>query len=210
MAKLKLDAEMRQPGTIELKKLRATGVVPVVVYGRGVTPLSMQVNARSFDQVLRHGGSSQLVEVEVQGGGKHNVLVREVQRHPVNHRLMHADFYAVRMDEKQLVSISIVGHGKPLAASSDTMVLQTHESITVEALPNDLPAVIEVDLTNLSIDHPITVGHLPKLAGVTYMSDEHDTIFMMASTVDAAADAADAAAAAEPEVVKKGKTEEEA
>jgi large subunit ribosomal protein L25 len=212
MAKLKIGAEMRQIPRNQVKQLRRHGLVPVVVYGKGISAQNLQVADRNLEYVLHHGGSSQLVEVEVKDGGTHNVLVRAVQRHPVNHSLLHADFYAVRMDEIQEVNVSVHGVGKPLALSSGWMVLQNHENITIEALPADIPAVIEVDLTNLGPEHPISVEALPALKGVKYLADAHEHVFTMVPVVDASAEPAaeTAPTVLEPEVVKKGKQEEEA
>lgn len=209
MTKLKLDAEKREATRARLKPLRATGMVPVVVYGRGIEAQNLQIAERNLSHVLTHGGTSQLVELNVAGAAMQNVLVREVQRHPVHHRLLHVDLYAVRMDEKQKVEVPINGVGKPLAMASDVMVLQNRESILIEALPADLPTLIEVDITGLSLEHAILVSNLPKLPGVSYLADEHEHVYSMLP-VGAGAEDAGAEGTAEPEVVKKGKQEDEA
>lgn len=209
MTKLKLDAEKREATRARVKPLRAQGVVPVVVYGKGIEAQNLQVSERSLDNVLNHGGTSQLIELSVAGGTMQNVLVREVQRHPVHHRLLHADLYAVRMDEKQKVEVPINGVGKPLAMGSDVMVLQNRESILLEALPGDLPTSIEVDITQLSLEHAILIANLPQLPGVTYLADEHEHVFSMLPVGAGTDEAAGEGASAEPEVVKKGKQEEE-
>ena len=108
MSTAKLNAEPRNLQAGKPKQLRRTGMVPVIVYGKTQTPVLLQVAERPLDTTLRHSGS-QLIEVSVAGGGKHNILVREVQRDPVTHRVLHADFYAVAMNEKQHVSVSITG-----------------------------------------------------------------------------------------------------
>lgn len=209
MSKLVLDAAPRDVATSKARHLRNEGLVPVIVYGKSQKPVSLVVPARSLNNTLHHGGASQLVEVQVSGGQTYNVLVREVQRDPVNHRLLHADLYAVRMDEKQHVSVPLVATGKPSAMSAGLMVLQNHESINIEALPADIPAAIEVDLTNLDVDAPIKVSDLPAVKGVTYVADADEHIFALVATQAGLEEEAPAAEMAEPEVVKKGKTEEE-
>ena len=210
MTKLKLDAEKREATRARLKPLRAQGMVPVVVYGRGIDAQNLQIAERNLSHVLTHGGTSQLVELNVAGAAMQNVLVREVQRHPVHHRLLHVDLYAVRMDEKQKVEVPINSVGKPLALASDVMVLQNRESILIEALPAELPTFIEVDITGLSLEHAILVSNLPKLPGVSYLADEHEHVFSMLPVGAGTDEAAEAGATAEPEVVKKGKQDEEA
>ncbi|MFN8445663.1 MAG: 50S ribosomal protein L25 [Caldilineaceae bacterium] len=209
MTKLKLDAEKREATRARVKPLRATGMVPVVVYGKGIESQNLQIAERNLSHVLTHGGTSQLVELNVAGGPMQNVLVREVQRHPVHHRLLHVDLYAVRMDEKQKVEVPINGVGKPLAMASDVMVLQNRESILIEALPVDLPTVIEVDITGLSLEHAILVSNLPNLPGVTYLADENEHVYSMLPVGAGADEKAGEGATAEPEVVKKGKQDEE-
>ena len=211
MSKLVLDAAPRDVEARKARHLRNDGLVPVIVYGKSQSPVALVVPARSLSSTLQHGGMSQLVEVKVSGGATYNVLVREVQREPVSHRLLHADFYAVRMDEKQHVSVPVVATGKPSAMSAGLMVLQNHESISIEALPADIPAMIEVDLTNLNTDAPIKVSDLPVVKGVTYLDEADEHVFALVTTQAGLEEEAAATeeTTAEPEVVKKGKTDEE-
>jgi large subunit ribosomal protein L25 len=212
MSKLVLDAQPRQVEAKKARHLRNEGLIPAIAYGPGKTPVSLVVEEKALESALRHGGSSQLIEVHVSDGTMHNVLVREVQREPIYHRAMHVDMYLVRMDQKQQVSVPLLTVGKPTALVTGLMVLQTHELIEIEALPADIPATIEVDITNLSDEHPITTRDLPKLSGISYLSDPEEILITMVSSQagsDEEAAAADAAVSAEPEVVKKGKTDED-
>ena len=113
MSKLVLEAQPRDVHAVKPKHLREQGFVPVVVYGRKQAPIALQVTARNLETALKNGAGTQLVELQVEGGKKHNVLVREIQRTPIGYAPLHADFYAVRMDEKQHVSVPLVGVGKP-------------------------------------------------------------------------------------------------
>lgn len=211
MSDLKIEASHRSLTGRKVGQLRRQGLVPVVVYGNVSAPESLQVDARALERALHAGGATRVVQVTVEGGGVHNVLVKNVQREPVGHHLLHADFYAVNMSEKQHVAVPIVGTGKPGGISAGVMVLQVHEVIHIEALPADIPAEIEVDLAPLSLERPITVADLPKLKGITYLDHEEEILFNMQETraeiADEAAEAAEVAA--EPEVVKRGKATEE-
>lgn len=211
MSTLQVNAQMRDANAVKARHVRARGMIPVVVYGKRQTPFSIQIEERALETLLHHGGASQLVEVSVSEGGKHNILVRDIQRHPVTHHLMHADFYAVAMDEKQEVSVPLVGVGKPLALGAGLMVLQNHETVTIEALPADIPALIEIDLTSLSTEHPLRTTDLPKVAGVTYLMEDDEHIFTMVHTQGAIEEeTAGEDVSVEPEVVKKGKQDEDA
>lgn len=211
MSKLVLEAQPRQVEAKKARHLRNEGLIPVSAYGPGKQPLTLVVEEKALENTLRHGGSSRLVEVHVSDGSKLNVLVREVQRQPVNHRPVHADFYLVRMDQKQQVAVPLVMVGKPTALITGMMILQTHETIEIEALPAEIPASIEVDVTNLSEEHPITLKDLPAIKGIAYLGDAEETLItLMAAQAGIEEEAAvEGEAAAEPEVVRKGKEDDD-
>jgi len=101
--------------------------------------------------------------------------------------------------------------GKPSGMAAGLMLFQAHEIVHIEALPADIPAEIEVDVTPLTLEHPIHVRDLPPIQGVTYLDDPDEVIFslMMTRAAEAELAEAEAVAGAEPEVVKKGKQTEE-
>jgi len=209
MADLTLSAQTRTTIGRQVRQLRNQGLTPVVVYGKTQSPQSLQVNERFLDRALHSGGLSRLVQVDVEGGDHYNVLIRSVQRHPVTHRLLHADFYAVNMTEKQHVNIQVIGVGKPAALITGLMVYQNLDSVAVEALPTDIPGAIEVDITKLSVETPVTIGDLPAIAGVAYVADADETVFSMIATRAQEVEEEDAAATAEPEVIAKGKKDDD-
>ena len=120
--------------------------------------------------------------LHVDGGGTHNVLIREVQRHPVNRSFVHVDFYAVNMAEQQHVSVQVTAVGKPLALTTGLMMLQPMDSVMLSALPADIPANIEVDVTELDLERPILVSDLPAVPGVEYLSDPSEHVFTLIAT----------------------------
>lgn len=211
MSELKMSAQPRQLTGRKVRQLRQQGLVPVVVYGKDREPINLQVNARQLELTMQHGGVSQLVQVVVDGGATHNVLVREVQRHPLNHQYMHADLYAVNMNEKQEVSVPVISVGKPNALSTGFMVLQALDSVLISALPADIPGHIEVDITHLDVEAPVTIAQLPSLTGVEYLGDSGEHLFsLIAVRVQEEEEAVPMEGEmAEPEVVGRGKDEEE-
>ncbi len=182
MANLQLSAQSREITGRKVKQIRAEGLVPIVVYGPTQESVSLQVGSRDFERALHAGGISQLVELVVEGGPTHNVLVRDLQRHPVNHSLMHADFYAVNMREKQQVSVAIHSVGDPEELAAGLMMLQALDQVEIEALPSDIPSHIEVDISQLTMERSITVADLPELAGIDYLTPEDEAIFMLIIT----------------------------
>ena len=208
MDDLKLVADRRELTGRKVGQLRRQGLVPVVVYGNVKQPVNLQVDIKQLERTLHAGGDTRVVEVTVNGGGLHNVLVKNVQREPVGHRLLHADFYAVNMSEKQRVTVPLVTTGKPAGMMTGVMVLKLHEAIHIEALPADIPGEIEVDISPMTMERPITIADLPKVKGVSYVDDPEEVLFNLQLTREEVAEEA-AAAEVEPEVVKKGKQTEE-
>lgn len=210
MSELKLSAQPRNLIGRKVRQLRRAGLVPVTVYGKKQSAESLQVVERSFERVLQAAGFSQLVQVDVEGGSTHNVLIRAVQRHPVTHSFLHVDFYAVDLTEKQEVQVPVHSTGKPTALAQGLIVLQSLDNVTVEALPANIPTHIDVDITNLSLENPITVAMLPVIEGVQYLNDAEDAVFTMVATRAAETEVTDGApAAAEPELVRTRRPQDE-
>ena len=208
MADLKLDAQPRTLTGRKVRQLRVQGLVPMVVYGKTQEPVNLQVSSRALETTLHKGGFSQLVQVNVEGGGSHNVLVREIQRHPVTHAFTHVDLYAVNMREKQHVSVPIVGIGKPDALVTGFMVLQALDAVEISALPSDIPPSIEVDITALDVDNPITIADLPQIPGIEYLGDPHEHVFSLMATRVEEVEEVPVEGEAEPEVLPRGKEED--
>lgn len=215
MAKLKLDAQLRELTGRKVRKLRNQGLVPIVIYGDVEEPENAQVDETSLERVLKAGGSSQLVEVDLEGAGERNVLVRDVQRHPVRRSLIHADFYAVNMQVKQQVSIPVYSVGQPAAETPELVLVQALDHVEIEALPADIPARIDVDVTRLETpdSDPISVSELPELPGVVYLTPPDEPIFSLVYTrvveEEEEEELLEEAMMVEPEVIGRGKEEEE-
>ena len=215
MSVLTLSANSRSITGRKVRRLRPEGIVPVVIYGRGDAPRNAQVGDAEFERVLREGGNSQLVQVELEGED-YNVLVKEVQRHPVRHNLLHADFYTVNMSEKQQVNVPLITVGA-VTVSADLVMVQSMDSVEIEALPSDIPALIEVDVSRLEMPEspPITVADLPEIAGVTYISDADEPICSLILSRAAVSEEEEMEEEelldtdVEPEVIGRGRDDEE-
>jgi large subunit ribosomal protein L25 len=188
MTTLKLEAQPRTIVGRQVKQLRRQGMVPVVIYGKHQEPENIQVDAFTFDRLLGGGAASQLLEVNIAGVGTRNVLIREVQRHPVRHEPLHADFYAVSMTEKQRVHVPVVAAAHAGGLAADLVMVQSLDQVEIEALPADIPAHVEVDISRLDSAEaaPITVAELPEIAGVVYVTPAEETIFSLVVTRSAA------------------------
>ena len=130
MSELKISAQPREITRRKTRQLRREGLVPVVLYGPATAAQNLQVNGRAFDRLLHNGGSSQLVSVDLQGDLL-NVLVREVQRDPVSHAYIHADFYVVDMSQQQQVSVNVHAVNEPESHMAGLMMYQAMDSVEI-------------------------------------------------------------------------------
>jgi len=220
-----LKAETRPGrGKNEARRLRAAGKIPAVVYGTEKNKaLEIAVDPRTLLRILHsESGVNTLIGLEGAGlatGGK--VLVKEYQLDPIDHKLLHADFYAVAMDKAIEVTVPIVIKGEPKGVKQQGGVVDfVNREIEVECLPGDIPEHIDVDISELMLHQGIRVRDLPKTDKWKPVSDADMMIVHVvtvkveetpAATEVAAAPgtAAAPAAPAEPEVIKKGKKEED-
>jgi large subunit ribosomal protein L25 len=124
---------------------------------------------------------------------------------------MHADFYAVDMTQKQEVEIQVVAAGEEPEFEVGLMLLQALDSVTISALPADIPASIEVDISELSMDNPITIADMPAIPGVEYVTPEEEVVFTVIATREEDLDEEIAEEDVEPELVgEEGEEGEEA
>ena len=211
MSELRIDAQLRDVTGHKVKHLRKQGIVPVVIYGQDRQPINAQVDSMRLDRLIQVGGT-QLIELTMTDGGLHNVLIREVQRHPVRRNPTHVDFYSVNMLVKQQVRVSVVSVGHVSGAGAGMVLLQAFSDVEIEALPADIPAHIEVDISILDgVDTThITVADLPVMAGISYLDDPEEIVFsLVASRAEIEADEEAAAGSVEPEIVGRRAAEDE-
>ena len=162
-------------------------------------------------------GANTLINLKLDGR-EARVMVKEYQLDPVTHHLLHADFYQLAMDKVIVVSVPIVVRGEPMGVKQQGGLLDfVTRDIQVECLPTDIPEHIEIDVTELMLHQAIRLRDLPENPKWKVVS-EPDTMLVhvvMPKAEESAATTAEAeavaapAAPAEPEVIKKGKTEKE-
>lgn len=211
MEKVVLQAKRREVVGKQVRALRRQGLLPAVIYGHHIQPINISLNAHDAGLVLPKLSSSQLVVVDVDGE-RHNALVREKQRHPVTDTLIHVDFQAVSMTEKLRVKVSIEFVGEaPAVKNFNGVVVPSKEELEIECLPDDLLSHIEVDLSGLAeIGDALHVRDISLPPRVSVMEDPDEVIVVITPPLsEAELEAAEAVAGAEPEVIEKGKKEEE-
>jgi len=177
LMEFKLEAEKRDgTGKGVARKLRAQGQVPAVLYGHGMAPVSVSVDAKDLGHALHtDAGANVLVDLHV-GSDKHLVLAREIQRNHLRGELLHVDFLVIRRDEKITVQIPINVEGESPGVKQGGVVEHHLWEISAESLPGDVPQSIEVDISKLEIGDSFRVGDLATLAGVTILTPAEETI----------------------------------
>jgi len=200
MADVELRAARRTVAGKKVRFLRRQGLVPANMYGPGLSSTPLQLPVREVDTLLRRTTTTMLVPLRVDDEPPRRVLVRGVQRHPVDDRALHVDFYALAMNEtlRTAVGLHFVGEAPAVAQFNGTLVHNV-DTIDVECLPADLPARIEVDLSGLAELHQaVHVRDLPVPAGVTVLTpDDTAVITVLPPAIEAEAAEVAAEAAAE-------------
>ena len=218
-----LDAMKRAGrGKNEARRLRASGKIPAVVYGPGKDGqapegVPVAVDPKELLHILHsESGANTLINLKLDGG-EARVMMRDHQLDPVTHHLLHADFYQLAMDRAITVSVPILVKGEPQGVKQQGGVLDfVTREIQVQCLPADIPEHIDVDVSELMLHQSIRVRDLvtdPTWKPVT----DGDTMLVhvvMPKVEEVVAPvtpeaAVPGAAPAEPEVIKKGKTEKE-
>jgi large subunit ribosomal protein L25 len=215
MAKqVKLTAEPRETtGRSAIRKLKARGIVPAIVYGGKEKPQPLQVSRRDISLMLSHAsGENILVELEIAGEKSSRMaMIQEIQHSPVGGDVLHVDFHAVSMDEKIEADVPLEPSGLANGVKNFGGLLeQSLRALEVECLPRDLPDKITVDVSSLNIGDSIHVRDIQLPAGVAAKTQLDLTAFsVVAPSVEEEPVAATAEAAAGPEVIKEKKEEGE-
>lgn len=174
MDQVTLSAQRRvETGSRPARRMRREGLVPAVVYGRGLDVIEVAVSARELYRALHtEAGANALIEVQVDNGDKVLAVAREVQRHPVRGEVTHLDFIKVSLDVAIEAEVSIEYTGIPIGVADEGGIVETIEnSVMIEALPTAIPSSIALDISELSVGDTLKIADLPDVEGVTYLDD---------------------------------------
>jgi large subunit ribosomal protein L25 len=185
MSEYQLAAESRTgTGKGAARRVRAAGRVPAVLYGHGIKPEHLSIDAREFGQALRSGGANALLQLQL-GSDRHLALAREVQRHPVRGTFTHVDFLVVRRGEKVTVSVPVHLRGEAPGVVQGGILDQDLHQLSVEAEVTAVPEAIEGDVSGLQIGDVLRVGDLKAPAGATILDDPDASVAsVVAPTVE--------------------------
>lgn len=210
MEKAVIKATRRTVTGKQVGALRREGKLPGVIYGHHLDPIAITMDQRDASRTLATLTSSSLVNIELEGQ-MHATLVREKQKNYVRGTLLHVDFLAVSLTEKIRASVAIDIHGvSPAVKDYNAVVINGLESIEVESLPQDLPERVVVDISNLkNIGDGIYVRDLKLASNVIVHTDKDEMIVVVTGGSGEETILEGEATMAEPEVIEKGKKDEE-
>src|SRR5947209_131603 len=221
MAEIVISATNRADrGKNAARRLRRRGLVPGIVYGGKGENLAVAVDPKALHKVLRsEAGRNAILKLDIAGHGATNAILKGWQVDPIRESFLHADFYRIAMDVAIRVTVPIHVVGEARGVKVDGGILELIlRAISVECLPGDIPERIDVDVSDLGINQSLRVSDVLIPAKVKVLETADQVVVHVVSVKEEEAPAVAAAPvvegevaapAAEPEVIKKGKKEEE-
>ncbi len=213
MERVTLNAEHRtETGKGVARSLRRQGYMPAVIYRAGGS-MPIKLKRQDIVNFLNSTmGEQVMVNLQFSDGDTRLALLKDYQVDPVKGELLHTDFYEVSLKEKVRVTVSIVLMGEPVGVKREGGVLQqTLSELEIECLPDMIPSHLEIDVSGLKVGRSLHVSDLTLEEGIRVFDDPEEviaTVVAPAVEPEEAAPEEEAAEAAEPEVIKKGKKEE--
>ena len=198
------------------KKLRSSGRIPAIIYGRQTQPQNLEIIAKEMQDLVKHSVSENLlVDLAVKDDSrpKRLALVQEIQHHPLSGKFLHVDLHEVAENEKVTIMVAVETEGEPEGVKTGGGVLEhVLFKIKVRALPKDLPEVITVNVSHLQLNESIHLGDIKAPDGVEILGDKHLSVIAVSAPKteeEEAAEVAEAAAPGEVEMIKEKKEEGE-
>ena len=175
-----LKATLRESiGSGESRRLRNDGFLPAVIYGLGLDPVSIAVNAREFTNALKtDAGSNVILNLEV-GKSKYTTLAREIQRHPYKNEFLHIDLIQIDLTQNVEANVQVNFLGTPIGVKDEGGLVQTiNSTITVSTLPSTIPASLDLDISELNVGENATVLDVKLPEGVELATEDDDSILV--------------------------------
>lgn len=165
-------------------EIRDKGVIPAVVYGKNIGSMAIEVDARELQKILAEAGSNALISMKFNENGKakkHKVMVKAVQRDPLRHNLIHADFHQISLKERIHTTVPVVLNGSAPGVVMGGILTPLLRRVEVECLPAQIPDAITVDISGLEVGDVINVGDLVLPPEVRVNEDPHTAVVTVAA-----------------------------
>lgn len=177
MERVALSAETREMGKGAAKRMRATGRIPAILYGRRVGATAISVDGRDLEKAVKtKAGMNVLIDLQVGGGDSGLALIRDFQADPFRREFLHVDFQAISLTEKIEIEVPVVLTGESPGVKEGGVVEQLRRTIELRCLPQKIPEKIEADISNLKIGNSIHANELVLPEGVEFPRAPNYTI----------------------------------
>ena len=161
------------------RRLRAGGRVPAVLYGHGMDPIGLSVDAKELFHLFHTGAGTNVLVDLVVDGNEHLAMPREIQRDHIKGRFVHVDFLVVRRDEKITISVPIRVVGESVGVKAGGVVEHHLWELQVECLPTNVPEAIEADISALEIGDGLRVSDLVAPEGATILTNAEESVVLV-------------------------------
>ena len=166
-------------GSAQSRRSRGEGNIPAVVYGLGMEPVSVEIDAREFTNALKtEAGSNVIFNLEI-GKEKYTALAREIQKHVYRNEFLHVDFIQVDLSQTVDADVQVNFTGIPMGVKEEGGVIQTvNSTITITALPTNIPTSLDLDISGLNVGDNLAASDVDLPEGVELANDEDDSILI--------------------------------
>jgi large subunit ribosomal protein L25 len=189
--------EREERGKNAARRLRASGMVPAVLYGDGATT-ALAVPDKVVDYTLQHFGDNALYDIDLGSGGATARIV-DVHRDPVSGRLIHVDFAPVNMRERIEITVPLHVVGESPGAEEGGVLQQVAYEVQIETLPGDIPQELTLDVSTLGMNENLTLADLDLPDGITLISDPEEVAATVTAPTEITEEDLDAAGVVEEE-----------
>lgn len=181
MEKINLKGSLRKVFGKKVNQIRKDGFLPAVIYGKDTKPENIQFNLKEFEKTYQNAGSSTLVDLSIEDKNPVKVLIQDVQYDPVKDVPIHADLYAIKMDEKITTNIPVKFIGvSPAVKDLEGNFIANYDEIEVECLPGDLISEIEVDVSGLkTFEDNIKISDLKIPSNIKVLSEPDEVVALV-------------------------------
>jgi len=170
----------KDTGSAESRRLRSSGSIPAIVYGLGMEPKSVYIDAREFNNALKtEAGSNVIINLSIGKKDTVTALPREIQRHPYKDQIVHVDLIQVDLTQTVEANVSLNFTGIPIGVKDEGGVIQTiNNTITIVALPTAIPSSLEIDISELNVGDNVVATDVDLPEGVTLATEDDDSILV--------------------------------
>lgn len=175
----------RRPGSRESRRIRREGQVPAVVYGPDVDPIPVAVDSHDLHLALHtEAGTNAIINLEIEKGDTLTTMARVIERHPFRNEYRHIDFVTVDLTKKVHAEVVLHFEGTPVGVIEGGVFSPRRTHVLIEVLPTEIPAFIELDVSEVEIGGSLRIEDLPELDNIVYLEDADAVV--MSVTVPAA------------------------